>query len=150
MAVKPIPEGFHTLTTQLSLEGAGEAIEFFKKAFGAKEKSRAPDPTGTKIWHAELWIGDAPLFVNDVFPQMGAATPRTASFWMYSTAVDADYKRAVDAGCKVTMPIADMFWGDRTGTVMDPWGNQWTFAQHTRDVSAAEMQKATEEMAQRK
>jgi PhnB protein len=140
---KAIPDGIRTLTPQLSLDGAAEAIEFFKQAFGAEEIHRAPDPSGNKIWHAQLKIGDSMVFVNDTFPEMGgAAFP--ASLWVYTDQVDAAFKRAVDAGATVKMPLQDMFWGDRTGTVTDRWGNQWSFAQHVRDVSPEEMRKATE------
>jgi uncharacterized glyoxalase superfamily protein PhnB len=140
---KAIPDGVRTLTPQLSLENCAEAIEFFKQAFGAEEIHRAPDPSGKKIWHAQLKIGDSMLFVNDTFPEMGgAAFP--ANLWIYSEHVDAAFKRAVDAGATVKMPLQDMFWGDRSGTVSDKWGNQWNFAQHMHDVSMEEMQKATE------
>ncbi len=145
--VKPIPEGFHTLTPSMSLERCGEAIEFFKKAFGARELHRAPDPSGKKIWHADLMIGNSHLFVNDLFPEMGQKTNVTASLWLYTDHVDAQYKRAVDAGCTVRMALADMFWGDRSGTVADPWGNSWSLTQHVKDMTHEEMMKAGEEMA---
>src|SRR4051812_26797759 len=128
--VKAIPEGFHTITPSLALEGASDAIEFFKKAFGAEELTRAPDPSGKKIWHADLKIGSSHLFVNDVFPDMGGK-PRSASLWLYFENVDAAFKRATEAGAKVAMPPMDMFWGDRMGQVTDRWDNQWTLAQHT-------------------
>ena len=116
--VKPIPEGLHTLTPSLTLDGCAEAIEFYKRAFGAEEKSRAPDPSGKKIWHAELRIGNSALFLNDVAPEMGA-TPSFSSLWIYVENVDAAFDRAVKAGAKATMPVADMFWGDRMGMLSD-------------------------------
>jgi uncharacterized glyoxalase superfamily protein PhnB len=138
---KAIPEGLHTLTTQLSIDGCDKAIEWFKRAFGAELLSRAPDPSGQKVWHASLRIGDSVLFVNDVFPNMGGGA-ETASLWLYSENVDAAWKRAIDAGAKQTMPPADMFWGDRMGSLVDPFGNRWTLAQHIKDLTPEEMKKA--------
>src|SRR5262245_37738649 len=102
MPVKPIPQGYHTITPQLSIDGAAKAIDFYRKAFGAEQVDRAADPTGQKVWHAALRIGDSMLFVNDVFPDMGAEAS-TSSLWLYVADVDAAFKRAVDAGCKATM-----------------------------------------------
>lgn len=141
---KPIPEGLYSLTPQLNIDGASEAIKFYAKAFGAEEVMRAPDPSGRKIWHAVLRIGNSQFFVNDTFPEMGAK-PCHSCFYIYLDGVDAAYKRAVDAGAKPAMPVNDAFWGDRLGTVIDPWGNQWTIAQHMKDLSPAEMQKAQDE-----
>jgi uncharacterized glyoxalase superfamily protein PhnB len=138
---KPIPEGLHTVTAQLTIDGASDAIAFYQKAFGAEEVSRAPDPSGRKIWHAEVRLGDSRVFVNDAFPEMGGAANVTR-LWVYSENVDALYNRALDAGAKVKMPLADMFWGDRLGTVVDAWGNEWTLAQRLKDLTAAEMQQA--------
>jgi PhnB protein len=139
--VHPIPKGFHTLTPQLSLEGAAEAIELFKRAFGAEEITRAPDPSGKKVWHAHLVIGNSPIFVNDVFPEMGG-TAKSAGIWMYLEDVDKAFKRAVDAGMKAVMPPTDMFWGDRFARVTDRWGNDWGLAAHTQDMTPDEMKKA--------
>jgi len=146
MAVKAVPEGFHTLTTVVTAQDAAGAIEWLKKALGAREITRAPDPSGKKIWHADLMIGDSHLFVSDVFPEMGAKDPRPGSLWVYTPDVDAAFQRAVDAGAKVTMPLADQFWGDRMGKLVDRWGNDWTLAQHVRDMTPEEMQKAQDEM----
>jgi PhnB protein len=143
--VKAVPEGMHTLTAQIALEGAGEAIDFYKKAFGAEEVSRAMDPSGTKVWHAALRIGDSQFFINDASPEMGG--PRVATLWIYLDGVDAAFKRAVDAGAKVGMPVSDMFWGDRLGSVSDKWGNQWTIAQRVKELTPAEMKKAGDEFA---
>ena len=142
--VKAVPQGMHTLTPQIAIEGAADAIEFYKKAFGAEELTRAADPSGKKVWHAALKIGDSVLFVNDVFPDMGGKA-QGATLWIYTEGVDAAFKRATDAGAKVTMPLADMFWGDRMGKVVDRWGIDWTLAQHTKDMTPAEMKKAQDE-----
>jgi PhnB protein len=139
---KAVPEGMHTITPQLAIDGADKAIEWYKKAFGAELVSRAPDPSGKKVWHASIRIGDSIIFVNDVFPDMGGSA-RTASLWIYTDKVDTWWKRASEApGAKVTMPIADMFWGDRMGSLTDPFGNQWNLAQHMKDLSPEEMKKA--------
>src|SRR5258708_2137618 len=131
---RAIPEGLHSLTAQMSVEGAAEAIEFYKKAFGAVEIFRAPDPSGKKIWHAAMKIGDSQFFINDTFPEMGGKRNKPC-LWLYVDGVDAAWKRALDAGVKMRMPIGDMFWGDRIGTVTDRWGNEWTLAQHMRDLT---------------
>jgi PhnB protein len=139
--VKAIPEGLHTVTPQLTMDGASEAIAFYKNAFGAEEVSRAPDPSGKKIWHAEVRLGDSRFYVNDAFPDMGGPANKTR-LWVYSENVDALYKRATEAGATVKMPLADMFWGDRVGTVADAWGNEWTLAQRTKDMTREEMKQA--------
>ena len=139
--VKAIPEGLHSITPQITVNGASEAIEFYAKAFGARENARAPDPSGKKIWHAELTVGDSRIFVNDAFPEMGGPA-NTTRLWLYSENVDALFKRATSAGATVKMPIADMFWGDRVGTVADPWGNEWTMAQRTKNLTGEEMKQA--------
>jgi uncharacterized glyoxalase superfamily protein PhnB len=142
--VKAVPEGLHTITPALAVEGAAQAMEFYKRAFGAEEVMRAPDPSGQKIWHAQMRIGSSAFFINDSFPEMGGkALPQR--MWIYTEGVDQLWKRATDAGCQVKMPIGDMFWGDRVGTVVDKWGNEWTLAQHMKDLTPAEMQKAQDE-----
>jgi uncharacterized glyoxalase superfamily protein PhnB len=141
---KPIPDGMHSVTPQLTVEGAADAIEFYKEAFDAVEIDRAPDPSGKKVWHASIRIGNSVIFVNDAFPEMGGV-PAKCSLWIYGDNVDAAFKRAIDAGAHVKMPLADMFWGDRMGSVVDRWGNQWTLAQHTKDLSPAELARASEE-----
>src|SRR3954464_8166256 len=142
--VKAVPEGFHTVTPVVTVEGCAEAIESWKKAFGAEEMARAPDPTGKKIWHAALRIGDSVVFSSDGAPEMGNPALKTR-LWLYFENVESAFKRAVGAGLTATMPLADMFWGDRMGIVADRWGNQWTLAQHVKDVSPAEMKKAQDE-----
>jgi uncharacterized glyoxalase superfamily protein PhnB len=139
--VKAVPEGLHTVTAALTIDGAADAIAFFTKAFGAEEVMRAPDPSGKKIWHAAVRIGDSQFFVNDAFPEMGAGA-NTSRLWIYVDDVDALFKRATEAGASVKMPLGDMFWGDRLGTVVDKWGNEWTLAQHIKDMTPAEMKAA--------
>ena len=145
---KSIPDGLRSITPSLTIDGAGEAIDFYKKAFGAEEVMRAPDPSGKKIWHAALRIGDSQIFLNDAFPEMGAR-PSSSHLWIYTEQVDALWKQATDAGCQIVMPIGDMFWGDRVGTVTDRWGNKWTLAKHIRDLSPAELKKAQDEFVAR-
>jgi PhnB protein len=140
---KAIPEGLRTLTPSLAVDGAAEAIEFYKKAFGAEEVSRAMDPSGKKVWHAHLRIRDSAFFINDVAPEMGN-TATSSAMWIYTEGVDAAFDRAIKAGGKATMPVADMFWGDRTGSLVDRWGIRWSIAQHMKDLTPAEMEAAQE------
>jgi uncharacterized glyoxalase superfamily protein PhnB len=158
-ATKPVPEGFHTVTPSLVVRGAAEAIEFYKKALGAEELMRMPEPSG-KIMHCELKIGDSIIFVSDEMPGMGfSKSPQTLGgasgvLNIYVDDVDATYQRALSAGAKVGMPVADMFWGDRYGTFIDPFGFPWGVATHKEDVSPADMEKRSQEffasMAQKK
>lgn len=142
--VKPIPEGLHSVTPQLIVDGADDALAFYQKAFGARLLSRAPDPSGKKVWHAAFMIGDSTLFINDVFPEMGAgATP--SRLWIYLPDVDAAFKQATDAGAEVAMPVADMFWGDRMGMVKDRWGISWNLATRVKEMTPEEMKKAGDE-----
>jgi PhnB protein len=143
MPVKPIPEGYHTLTPYLAIDGAAEAIEYYTKVFGAKERGRMLAPDG-KIGHAELELGDSMLMVSDAFPQATTRPPRelggtTASVFMYVEDVDAVVQRAVDAGATITMEVADQFWGDRFGSIQDPFGHSWSIATHIEDVAPEEM-----------
>jgi PhnB protein len=145
MATKPIPEGYHTVTPYLAVDDAGEAIEFYKKAFGAKERVRMDAP-GDTIGHAELEIGDALVMLSDPFPQSSTRSPKelggtSVSIFMYVEDVDAFVKKAVDAGANVVMEIADQFWGDRFGTISDPFGHIWSVATHVEDVPPDEMEK---------
>jgi uncharacterized glyoxalase superfamily protein PhnB len=142
--VKAVPDGYHTITPHIAVSDAAKALDFYKKALGAEEVMRAADPSGQKVWHAVLQIGNSRLFVNDVFPEMDP-TPNKSSFWLYVDNCDQLFKRAVDAGCKATMPLADMFWGDRMGNVVDPFGQSWTIATHTKDMTPEEMKKAEQE-----
>jgi len=143
MATKPIPEGYHTLTPYLAVDNATEAIEFYKRAFRAKERMRMPGPEGT-IGHAELEIGDSLVMLSDPFPQSSVRPPKelggtSASVFMYVEDVDAVVKQAVDAGATVTMEVADQFWGDRFGTVSDPFGHSWSIATHVEDLTPEEI-----------
>jgi len=143
MATKPIPEGYHTLIPYLAVDNATEAIEFYKKAFGAKERVRMPGPNG-KIGHAELELGDSVLMLADPFPQFSARPPKelggtTTSIFMYSEDVDAAVKKAVEAGATVLMEPDDMFWGDRFGSVSDPFGHVWSIATHIEDLTPEEI-----------
>ncbi|BBU27647.1 glyoxalase/bleomycin resistance protein/dioxygenase superfamily protein [Caballeronia pedi] len=145
-AVKPIPEGMHTLTPHLVCAGAADAIEFYKRAFGAVELGRLPGPDG-KLMHAMVKIGDSTLMLVDEFPQFGSVGPKElkgspVTIHLYVEDVDATVKQAESAGAKVTMPVADMFWGDRYGRLEDPFGHQWSVATHVRDVAPEEMKQA--------
>lgn len=143
MGVKPIPEGYHTLTAYLAVDDATAAIDFYKEAFGATERGRMDAPGG-KIGHAELQIGDSVFMLSDPFPQSSVKSPKetgttTASMFMYSEDVDAAIQRAVEAGATVEQEPTDMFWGDRFGSVADPFGHRWAIATHIEDVSPEEM-----------
>jgi PhnB protein len=143
MAVKPIPEGYNILTPYLAVEDAERAIEFYKDAFGADEVLRMPGPDG-KIAHAELQFGDSKLMLSDPFPQSNVRPPSerggpTASIFMYCEDVDAVFEQAKRAGATVEMELQDMFWGDRFGTLVDPFGQVWSLSQHVEDLSPEEM-----------
>ncbi|MFL5919890.1 MAG: VOC family protein [Gaiellaceae bacterium] len=143
MAAKPIPEGYHTLTPYLAVEDASRAIDFYKRAFGAEEVVRMPGPDG-KIGHAELQVGDSKLMLSDPFPQSNVRPPSerggpTASVFMYVEDADATFEQAKSAGATVVMELEDMFWGDRFGTLADPFGHVWSLATHKEDLSPEEM-----------
>jgi PhnB protein len=143
---KAIPEGFHTLTPHLIVKGASEAIEFYKKAFGAEEIIRLPGPDGKSIMHAALKIGDSRLFLVDEFPQMGSLGPHgiggTPVFiHVYVEDVDTVFNQAVAAGAEVRMPLEDAFWGDRYGQLVDPFGHKWSLASHKEDLTPEEIGK---------
>jgi PhnB protein len=145
MGTKPIPEGYHTITPYLAVDDASAAIEFYKKAFGATETVRMPGPEGG-IAHAELDIGDSKVMLSDPFPQSSTRPPReinasTASIFMYVPDVDATVKKAVDEGATVLMEVEDQFWGDRFGTVQDPFGHSWSIATHVEDLSPEEIEE---------
>jgi PhnB protein len=150
--VKPIPDGFHTLTPYLSVKGAAQAIDFYKRAFGAKERFRMPGPDGKTLGHAEVVIGDSILMLADEFPQCGNTSPQSlkgtsVSLLIYVEDVDSAFKRAVDAGGKVLMPVENKFYGERSGCLEDPFGHQWTLMTHVEDVPPEEMQKRMKEFA---
>jgi PhnB protein len=147
--VKPIPEGYHTVTPYLMIRDAARAIEFYKEAFGAKEIHRMVMPEG-RIGHAEIQIGDSRIMLADEFPEMGFVGPQTrggttVSLMVYVEDVDAVFDRAVKAGAKVTRPIANQFYGDRLGGLEDPFGHAWHISTHIEDVSPEEMQRRSEE-----
>jgi uncharacterized glyoxalase superfamily protein PhnB len=142
----------HTLTPNLVIRDCARAIEFYKRALGAQEVARMPAPDGTRIWHAELRIGDSMVFMNDEIPGMGrpAPTPEDpvpVTMWLYVQDCDAAFRQAVQAGAKETMKPADMFWGDRCAGVADPYGYLWSFATHQKDLTEDEMRRAGEEFA---
>ncbi len=149
---KPIPEGYHSVTPYLALDNAAEAIEFYKKAFGAKELVRMDAPGG-KVGHAELQIGDSLVMLADAFPQSTTRPPSelggtSAGVFLYVEDVDAVVGRATDEGATITMEVADQFWGDRFGSVKDPFGHSWSIATHVEDVPPEEMaERAKEAMA---
>ncbi|AET89340.1 MULTISPECIES: VOC family protein [Caballeronia] len=145
-AVDPIPQGMHSLTPHLVCAGAADAIEFYKRAFNAVELGRMPAPDG-KLMHAMVKIGDSMLMLVDEFPQFGSVGPKAlkgspVTIHLYVEDVDATVKQAESAGAKVTMPVADMFWGDRYGRLEDPFGHQWSVATHKRDVTPEDMKQA--------
>ena len=143
-----VPKGYHTVTPSIFVRGAERAIEFYKKAFGAQERMRFPGPDGL-IMHAEITVGDSTIMLADEMPGQGGKSPDAfggtpVSFFVYGDNVDAAWKRAVDAGATPIVPLADQFWGDRTGCLKDPFGHQWWLAQHLRDMTPEELQKAAE------
>jgi PhnB protein len=148
MPVKAIPDGYHTVTPYLIVKGAASAIEFYKKAFGATELMRFPMPDG-KVGHAEIKIGNSPIMLADEFPEMGARGPQSlggspVGILLYVEDVDTRFSQAVAAGATVERPLKDQFYGDRSGTVVDPFGHKWTIATHKEDVSLDEMHKRME------
>jgi PhnB protein len=149
--VQPIPAGYSAVTAYLAVRGAAQAIEFYKKAFGAKELMRMPGPDG-KLGHAEIQIGDSRVMLSDEYEAMGFLGPQTRGgttvhIHLYVKDVDATVARAVVIGAKVLRPVADQFYGDRRGTIEDPFGHVWHVATHTKDLSAAEMKRGAEQAA---
>ena len=144
---KSIPDGQQTITPHLVVNGASEAIEFYKRAFAAEELGRLPmpGPDGrVKVGHAELRIGSSRLYLADEFPEHGSSGPNGRSpvtIHMYVTDADATFRRAVEAGATVSMPLADMFWGDRFGKVVDPFGHHWSIAAHLEDLTPEQMKQ---------
>ena len=147
---KRIPVGMHTVTPHLICAGAADAIEFYRKAFGAVELSRMPGSDG-KLMHASFQIGDSVIMLNEERPDWGSLGPKSlkgspVTIHLYVEDVDTVFEQAVRAGAKATMPLTDMFWGDRYGKLEDPFGHQWSIATHVRDVSPEEMQQAVKQM----
>ena len=144
MSVSATPEGYHTVTPYLIVAGAAEAIRFYGEAFGAAEVLRMP--MGDRIAHAEIKIGDSHVMLSDEWPDMNLLGPKarggaTASLMIYTADVDSDYARALAAGCTAERPPQDQFWGDRMGTLLDPFGHRWSLATHKEDVSPDEMER---------
>lgn len=148
---KPIPEGYHAATPYLTVADSARAIEFYTKAFGAAEVMRIPGPSG-KIAHAEIRIGDSRIMISDEFPNMGAHSPQSiggspVAIYLYLDDVDATAKRAVAAGATMLTPVEDKFYGDRAGSLKDPFGHRWHIATHKEDVPIQELRKRAEAMA---
>ncbi len=151
-AVKPIPEGAHTLTPNLVIRDCAKAIEFYKRALGAQELSRFPAPDGKSVWHAAIKVGNSTLYLNDEMPGMSRPPPSPSAaapvtMWLWVEDADAAYRRAIEAGARSMGEPADMFWGDRTAGIADPYGYLWTFATHKKDMTPDEVRKAGEEFA---
>lgn len=150
MAVQPIPPGYHTVTPYLVMKNAGKAIEFYKKAFGATELYRMPGP-GDSVMHAEVKIGDSPVMMSDEMPGQPWKGPESyggtpVSLMIYVENSDAVFARAVEAGATSLKPVADQFYGDRAGTLKDPFGHVWTIATHKEDVPPEEIDRRFQEM----
>jgi len=144
MAVKPIPEGYHSITPYMCIKNAAQAIDFYKKVFSATERMRIPH--GDKVGHAELQIGDSVIMLSDEFPEAGNTSPRTlggspVGIHLYVDNVDAVFDRAIKAGAKEKRPVADQFYGDRLGGIEDPFGHTWWISTHKEDLSVQEIQK---------
>jgi PhnB protein len=144
--VAPIPKGYHTLTPHLVVRGAAQAIEFYKKAFGAKQRGGVMAGPGGLVMHAELQVGDSIVMLADEFPELGSRSPQSiggsaSSLLIYTQDADALFNRAVAAGAQVLMPLANQFWGDRYGKLVDPFGHGWDVATHVEDVTPREMAK---------
>jgi PhnB protein len=142
--IQPVPPGYHTVTAYLTVNDGARALDFYQRAFGARDIERMPGPGG-KLMHAEFKIGDSIVMLSDEFPGMSSCKAPTSlggttvTMFLYVPDVDAAFKRALEAGCKVITPVMDMFWGDRFGKLEDPFGNQWSMATHKENVSPAEM-----------
>jgi len=149
MPVKPIPDGYHTLTPFLTVRDAARAIDFYKQAFGATERGVMKGPDG-KVMHAELMIGDSIIMLADEFPEFGCLSPQSVGgsamgLHIYLDGVDAAFDRAVKAGAEVEMPVMDQFWGDRYGKLKDPFGHKWSIGTHIQDLSMDEMKRGMDE-----
>jgi PhnB protein len=151
-AVRAVPEGYHTVTASITCKDAARAIEFYKNAFGATERMRMQSPDG-RVSHAELQIGDSVIFLGDEFPGMTVAPTEnslpSSSIYLYVEDADATFNQAVSAGAQPSMPVTTMFWGDRYGKVIDPFGHHWGVSTHVEDVAGEEMERRAKEwMAQ--
>ena len=144
--VRAVPKIFRTVTPHLTIEGASDAIKFYKKAFGAKELGRMKTPDG-RVMHAMIQVGNSVIMLNDDFPEWGSKGPKglggtPITVHLYVENADKAFKKAVKAGATVTVPLSDMFWGDRYGLLTDPFGHRWSIATHKKDLTKAEMAKA--------
>ena len=154
MPVKPIPDGYHSVTPYLIVNGGAKAIDFYKRAFGAKELGRMEMPGG-RIGHAEIQIGDSRIMLADEFPEMDARGPEAlggspVGLMIYVNDVDAQFRQAIAAGGKEIRPVVDQFYGDRSGTLADPFGHKWTISTHKEDVSSEELDKRFAEWSEKK
>jgi len=143
MATQPVPVGYHTVTPYLIVSGAAQALDFYKRALGAIEQMRMPGPEG-KVMHAEIKIGDSVIMLADEFPEMGARSPQAlggtpVGICLYVPDVDSLFNQSIQAGGKVERPLQNQFYGDRSGTFIDPFGHKWTIATHIEDVSPEEI-----------
>jgi uncharacterized glyoxalase superfamily protein PhnB len=150
VAVKPIPEGYHSITPMLVVRYADRAIDFYRRAFGAEELGRMYGPDGKTVMHAELKIGNSRLFLCDEIPEMECRGPETlggsaTGIYLYVRDVDETFRKALEAGATEKRPLEDMFWGDRTGSVVDPFGHTWDLATHRKDVTPEEMNRRGKE-----
>lgn len=144
MAVKPVPDGFNTVSSYLVVKNSAEALDFYQKAFGAESRVRMPGPDGKSTMHAEMRIGNSTVMLSDENPQWGTKSPHTlggsaSSLHIYVEDADKAFSRAVDAGCTVKAPLMDAFWGDRFGKVVDPFGHEWGIATHKEDLDEKEI-----------
>jgi len=142
----PIPKGFRSVTPMFMFKDSRKAIEFYQQAFGAQERFSMPGPDGKGVMHAELLVGDSIIMMGDEHPQQSCKSAETTgsspvSFFFYVENVDSAFRRAVEAGATVQMPVQDMFWGDRCGSVLDPFGYSWMLGTHTRDLTPEEIQE---------
>ncbi len=149
MAPNPIPEGYHSVTPYLTVDDASAAIDFYGRAFGAVEHVRMPSPDG-KVAHAELQIGDSRVMLSDPFPHAETKPPKelggtSSGVFLYVEDVDASFQQAIDAGATVTMPLEDMFWGDRFGSLRDPFGHSWSLATHKEDLTEEQIAERSQE-----
>jgi len=146
---KAIPEGYHSITPNFVFKDARKAMEFYKQAFGAQERYTMPGPDGKGVMHAELLIGTSIIMLGEENPQQSCQSADTlgaspVSFYLYVENVDPAFRRALEAGAVSRMPVQEMFWGDRAGTVQDPFGYSWTLASHTRDLTPQEIQQGAQ------
>lgn len=145
-----IPTCTQSIVTTITVKGAAQAIDFYKKAFGAEELMRMPGPHGEGVMHAELKIGDSTIFLSDEFPKMGSRSPQTlggttGGIYLSVDDVDSVFDRALEAGAQEEMAVEDMFWGERMGSVIDPFGHHWMIATHKEDLTPEELKRRTEE-----